>query len=254
MYPCGVCPACGLQRCVNTQWTPPILLHTSMLTAQGSHSQVFVAKGKKGVGREEGQGGAPEARGSSRHRPAPNDSAGKEQNNLGTLTAPAGMDEPLEARQEVDTSGPAQPRGKGEYGGQRRVPGLPVSSGETGRELPGEVTWRAGRCGAGGWLTPAPTFFGGTRALRWGGQKIRGTGEPGAKEPRGQGWWAHVWRQEDRHCRRPRLAAKRTEPSSQHTRRSVISVCSPLSTCCLRPSARRFGAQRSLDPLQRQVN
>lgn len=48
----------------------------------------------------------------------PSDSAGKEQNNLGTLTAPAGIDEPLEARQEVDTSRPVQPRGKGEYGGR----------------------------------------------------------------------------------------------------------------------------------------
>lgn len=94
LCPCGVCPACGVQRCVNTQWAPPILLRTSMLTAQGGHSQVFVAKGKKGVGREEGQRGALEARGSSRHRPAPNDSAGKEQNNLGTLTAPAGMTSP----------------------------------------------------------------------------------------------------------------------------------------------------------------
>ena len=102
---CGVCPACGLQRCVVTQWTPPILLRTSTLTAQGSRSQVFVVKGKKGVGKEEGQGGAPEASGSSRHRPGPNNSAGKEQNNLGALTAPAEMDEPLEAQQEADTSG-----------------------------------------------------------------------------------------------------------------------------------------------------
>lgn len=94
LVPCGSGPACGVQCAWNTQWAPPILIRTSMLTAQGGHSQVFVEKGKKGVGREEGQGGAPEARGSGRHRPAPNDSAGKEQNNLGTLTAPAGMTSP----------------------------------------------------------------------------------------------------------------------------------------------------------------
>lgn len=190
--PCGVCPACGLQRYVVTLWTPPILLRTSMLTAQGGCSQVFVVKGKKGVGKEEGQGGAPEASGSSRHRPAPNDSAGKEQNNLGALTAPAEVDEPLEARQEADTSGPVQPRGKGECGGQRRVPRLPVSGWGTGRELPGEVTWRARRCRAGGRLTPAPTFFGGTRALSRGDRRSEG---PESQEaPRGKGWWAHVWR------------------------------------------------------------
>ena len=92
---CGVCPACGLQRCVVTQWTPPILLRTSTLTAQGSRSQVFVVKGKKGVGKEEGQGGAPEASGSSRHRPGPNNSAGSsrpvpqpETGSLGTRLCP----------------------------------------------------------------------------------------------------------------------------------------------------------------------
>lgn len=144
------CPAVdGLQRCVATQQTPPVSLCTSTLTAQGGHLQVFVVKGKKRVGREEGQGGAapqagpgsggaPEASRSSRHRPASDDPAGNEQNNLGALTTPAEMDEPLEAWQEVDTSEPASQ--EGECGGQRHIPGQPISGRGTGWELPGEVT------------------------------------------------------------------------------------------------------------------
>lgn len=144
------CPAVdGLQRCVATQQTPPVSLCTSTLTAQGGHLQVFVVKGKKGVGREEGQGGAapqagpgsggaPEASRSSRHRPASDDPAGNEQNNLGALTTPAEMDEPLDAWQQVDTSEPASQ--EGECGGQRHIPGQPISGRGTGWELPGEVT------------------------------------------------------------------------------------------------------------------
>lgn len=100
----------------------------------------------------------------------------------------------------------------------------------------------------GGLADPCPHFLWGHTSSE-GEQKIRGTGEPGAKAG---GHMSGIRRTEC--CQRPRLVAKRTEPSSQHTGRSVISICSPLSTCCLRPSAQRFGAQRSLDPLQRRVD
>ena len=68
------------------------------------------------------------------------------------------------------------------------------------------------------------------------GQKVREAGEV----PRGQGWWAPVWV-----FRTRRLMAERTEPVVPPHGRSVISVYSPLSTCWLRPSARRLCARRS---------
>lgn len=99
-----------------------------------------------------------------------------------------------------------------------------------------------------GLADPCPHFL-------WGPHGSRGDRRSEGPGARGQGWWAHVWHQEDRVL--PAAKAGGQED------RAIIPTHMPLghqhllASLHLLPQAlctARFGAQRSLDPLQRRVD